>query len=73
MIKIEVNNKRQLQITQDHDTRKCTGISIDTVSSKGKIEDNTNISNGDFVMLINYYKYIKDNNFHCDFINTKGV
>ena len=30
------------------------------------------ISAGDFVMLINWYKYIKDNDIQNDFINPYG-
>ena len=36
-------------------------------------KDNITISAGDMVMLINYYRYIKDNNIQCDFINPNGV
>lgn len=30
------------------------------------------VSAGDFVMLLNYYKYIKDNDIQNDFINYHG-
>lgn len=31
------------------------------------------IPEGDFVMLINYYRYIKNNDIQCDFINYHGT
>ena len=30
------------------------------------------ISAGDMVMLLNYYRYIKENDIQCDFINPYG-
>lgn len=40
----------------------------------GKIsfDVNNGISAGDFVMLLNFYKYVKDNNIQNDFINCYG-
>lgn len=35
-------------------------------------ENDVIISAGDMVMLINYYRYIKDNNIKCDFVNPNG-
>ena len=36
------------------------------------VEHIEEISAGDFVMLINWYKYIKDNDIKNDFINPHG-
>ena len=36
------------------------------------VEHIEEISAGDFVMLINWYKYIKDNDIQNDFINPHG-
>ena len=35
-------------------------------------ENDLNIKPGDFVMLLNYYRYVKENNIQCDFINPYG-
>ena len=51
-----------------------------TIDSDVKVRTGTNnivehieeISAGDFVMLINWYKYIKDNDIQNDFINPYG-
>ena len=32
----------------------------------------TEITPGDFVMLLNYYRYVKENDIQCDFINPYG-
>lgn len=37
-----------------------------------KVEVTTPSSAGDFVMLLNYYRYIKDNDIQNDFINYHG-
>lgn len=37
-----------------------------------KVEHIEEISAGDFVMLINWYRYIKDNDIQNDFINPYG-
>ncbi len=59
----EVNNGGILEIVQkDHD-----GTVI--VSSTGRVD---HISNGDMVMLINWYRYVKDNDIQNDFINPNG-
>lgn len=59
----EVNNGGTLEIIQkDHD-----GTVI--VSSAGRTDY---ISNGDMVMLMNWYRYVKDNDIQNDFINPYG-
>lgn len=58
MIKIEVNNGREMEIFQDKATK-----SIKVLTGKGsEIDGNFNISEGDFVMLMNYYRHQKENN-----------
>lgn len=75
MIKIDVNNGRQMEVFR--------GGMVDTT---GKVEEciqlaireneelklDRIIPDGDFVMLMNYYRYVKDNNIQCDFINPNG-
>jgi hypothetical protein len=62
MIKIQVNNGESLEIRQYEGN-----INVETK------ESNYQISEGDFVMLLNYYQYIKSNNIQCDFINPNGT
>ena len=69
-----VNNGRTLEILQ----RKHDGTAlIITRDADGKDEANIPdneafISNGDMVMLINFYRYIKRNDIQHDFINPNG-
>lgn len=68
MLEIQVNNNRTMtlsQIEQDGDIYCQVGKNDD-------IDTEIIISAGDMVMLVNYYKHIKDNNIQCDFINPNG-
>ena len=63
-ISFDVNNGGKLNICQaKHDGI----ISVNAGENKGY-----NISAGDFVMLLNCYKYVKDNDMQNDFINYYG-
>lgn len=63
MITFDVNNGGKLALEQSkHD-------GVVTVKGCG---DDFAISPGDMVMLINYYRYVKDNDIQCDFINYDG-
>lgn len=63
-ISFDVNNGGKLNICQaKHDG----SVSISTGDNKGY-----NISAGGFAMLLNFYKYVKDNNIQNDFINYYG-
>jgi hypothetical protein len=56
MIELRVNNNQVLVVKQNN--------------QYGDIEvSDYDIPASDFVMLLNYYRYIKDNNIQCDFIN----
>lgn len=69
MIKIDISNGREMEVHQDKATQ-----SIKVLTGKGNnIDSNVNIPEGDFVMLLNYYRYIKDYNIKCDFINPHGI
>ena len=62
----DVNNGGTLELIQrGHDGTVLT-TGTDSVS---KTEF---IPNGDMVMLINFYRYIKDNDIQNDFINPNG-
>ena len=63
MTSINVNNGGKLELTQDKEREL---IILDT----GERRDG--ITEGDMVMLMNYYVYIKDNDIQCDFINYNG-
>lgn len=61
----EVNNDRQLELIQrGHDG---TILIFDDSMSKTEF-----IPAGDMVMLVNFYRYIKDNDIQNDFINPTG-
>lgn len=63
-ISFDVNNGGKLEVCQvKHDG----SINVSTGENKGY-----NISAGDFVMLLNYYSYVKRNNIQNDFINYYG-
>lgn len=61
----EVNNGERMELIQrGHDG---------TVFIDSKTMSKTQyIPAGDMVMLINYYRYIKDNDIQCAFINPNG-
>ena len=49
------------------------GRFIKTIDQNGNIERNDLVGEEDFVMLINYYKFIKDNDIYDEFINQNGT
>ena len=61
----EVNNGRQLELIQ----RGHNGTVLISDDSMSKTEF---IPAGDMVMLVNFYRYIKDNDIQNDFINPTG-
>lgn len=63
-----VNNNGILKVEQ---TTPDSGILI-TREGNGVAERVEEISAGDFVMLLNMYRYIKDNDIQNDFINPYG-
>lgn len=63
-ISFDVNNGGKLEVCQEkHDG----SIKVSTGEN-----NEYNISAGDFVMLLNYYSYVKRNNIQNDFINYYG-
>mgnify|MGYP001294278103 CR=1 FL=1 len=67
MIKIEVNNERVLQISQKED-----GAVLVETGANNSVDRRFIIEEGDMVMLVNYFRYIKENDIQCDFINPQG-
>jgi hypothetical protein len=53
MIKLLVNNKRQIELSQQQTDGT---ISVDVISSKGEVDYYYEISAGDMTMLLNYYQ-----------------
>ena len=68
MLKFNVNNKGILTVEQSSPDAAVTVATI----RDGKAENNYTILNGDFVMLLNLYQYIKNNDIQNDFINPYG-
>lgn len=68
MIKFNVNNNRTIELNQfDDDCKVYVGKYVN-----GCNEEVYTIPAGDFVMLLNYYKHIKNNDIQCDFVNPSG-
>ena len=57
MIKLNVNNKRSIGITQEQEDGE---MNVDVLDSKGEVEYYYKISAGDMTMLLNYYQNQKD-------------
>ena len=68
MLEFEINNKGILTVEQSSPDAAVTVAII----RDGKAENNYTISNGDFIMLLNLYRHIKDNDIQNDFINYHG-
>lgn len=67
-----VNNNGTMEITQDKPDGK---VIVHTFHDSNDYSDTTNdieIPNGDMVMLVNLYQYIKRNDIQNDFINPYG-
>lgn len=73
MIEVEINNNRKLRVSQTESDKIRGGIGLEHIDEIGNIERRDLIDEGDFVMLMNYYSYIKDNDIRDDFINRHGV
>lgn len=72
-IEIELNNDTKLLIKQTDADKQRVGIGVENVDSDGSIIRRDLIDEGDMVMLINYYRFIKDNDIRDEFINTHGT
>lgn len=57
MIKLNVNNKRSIEMMQEVEDGK---INIDILDSNGEVDYYYSITAGDMVMLLNYYQHQKD-------------
>lgn len=73
MIEIEINNNRKLRVSQTEADKARCGIALESIDEKGNIDRRDLISEGDFVMLMNYYRYVVDNDIKDEFINPTGL
>lgn len=72
-IKLPINNERFINITQTKSDKIRNGIGLKTIDKEGNIERSDLINEEDFVMLMNYYIFIKDNDIYDEFINQNGI
>ncbi|MGJ0846590.1 hypothetical protein ACR77J_07870 [Tissierella praeacuta] len=57
MIKLNVNNKRVIEVSQEVTDG---NINVDIIDSKGEVENFYTITAADMTMLLNYYQNRKD-------------
>lgn len=72
-IEIEINNNGILRLSQTEADKARYGIGLESINDKGEVYRRDLIDEGDFVMLMNYYRFIKDHDIKDDFINRDGV
>ena len=68
MLSFKVNNNRKLCVSQ-----LCPNGQITVYTTGNESEKLYIISAGDFVMLLNLYRHIKNNDIQNDFINLHGA
>lgn len=69
MISFNVNNGLTLSLNQSgHDK----DVTVTAHDGNKPPEREYTISNGDFVMLLNFFRYVKDYDIQNDFINPYG-
>ena len=57
MIKLEVNNNRAIELTQQNPDG---NINVDVLESNGEVDYYYTITPADMTMLLNYYQHQKD-------------
>ena len=72
-IKVEINNGGIMTLEQSEADKIRFGIALESVNQKGETYRRDLIDEDDFVMLMNYYCYIKDHDIKDDFINRDGT
>ena len=73
-ISFDVNNQRKMKLVQRQHDGTTLIIVEDAKGNHESINDSEAlISPGDFVMLINYFRYIKSHDYRHDFINPNGT
>lgn len=71
-IEVEINNEGKFRLSQTEADKARGGIALETIDHKGEVYRRDLINEGDFVMLMNYYIYVKDYDIKDDFINVEG-
>lgn len=72
-LSFEINNQRILKLAKRrHDGAAHIVIENQNGEHEPISDGEATIAPGDFVQLINYYRYIKSNDIHDDFINPNG-
>lgn len=71
-IEIDINNGGKLKVYQSDTDKIRGGVSLEDIDSNGNVGRRDLIDEGDFVMLMNYYRYIKDYDIKDEFINING-
>ena len=71
-IEVEINNEGKFRLSQTEADKIRGGIALETIDHKGQVYRRDLIDEGDFVMLMNYYIYVKDYDIKDDFINVEG-
>ncbi len=72
-IEVEINNEGKLRVSQNEADKARCGIALESIDHKGQVYRRDLIDEGDFVMLMNFYRYIKDYDLKDDFINRDGL
>lgn len=72
-LKYLVNNNGTMIISQEKPDSKVIVHTYHNFNNFSNKDNDIIINSSDMVMLINYYRYIKDNNIKCDFINPNGT
>lgn len=73
MIEIEINNNGTLRVGQTESDKIRNGVAVEHIDDKGEVYRRDFIGEGVFVMLMNYYCYVVDNDYKDDFINPNGL
>ena len=71
-IDIGINNNGIMRVEQTESDKMRGGVGLVIIDEKENIARRDLIDEGDFVMLMNYYVHVKDNDIKDDFINIDG-
>lgn len=73
-ITFDVNNQGKLTLEQKKHDEKVLLTTAFPKEGKMEVDEfySKEINNGDFVMLLNYYTYIKKNDIQNNFVNPHG-
>lgn len=75
IITFDINNQGKLTLEQKKHDGKVLLTTAFPKEGKMVVDEfySKEVSNGDFVMLLNYYTYVKKNNIRNSFINPCGT